>query len=208
MWFRIVTTVALQDMGPSARRPRTASKSATKTSRWVMSLTFAAVTCATSGTPRALVTMWCLDPALRRSVGFGPVFFPRASRDRPAAHHRPALVRAVPVGAARRGGSHAKRRQTPACCHSTKRRQHVLPEPHPISRGNICHGNPPRNTNRMPVNAGRSETRGRPPPRRARRRGFGSNGSRRAHSASSKRGCAMRDRTKSTAQVQGISQRF
>ena len=38
--------------------------------------------------------------------------------------------------------------------------------------------------------------------------GFGSNGSRRAHSASSKRGCAMRDRTKSTAQVQEISQRF
>lgn len=79
MWFRIVTTVALQDVGPSARpprRPRTASKSATKTSRWVMSLTFAAVTCATSGTPRALVTMWCLDPALLRSVGFGPVFFP------------------------------------------------------------------------------------------------------------------------------------
>jgi hypothetical protein len=61
-----------------------------------MSLTFAAVTCATSGTPRALVTMWCLDPALRRSVGFGPVFFPRASRDRPAVHHRPALVEPSP----------------------------------------------------------------------------------------------------------------
>ena len=67
---------------------------------------------------------------------------------------------------------------------------------------------PPRSTNRMPVSAARSETRGRPPRRRARRRGFGSNGSRRAHSASSKRGCAMRDRTKSTAQVQEISQRF
>ena len=101
-----------------------------------------------------------------------------------------------------------KRRQTPARSHSTKRRQHVLPEPHPISRGNICHGNPPRSTNRMPVSAARSETRDRPPRRRARRRGFGSNGSRRAHSTSSKRGCAMRDRTKSTAQVQEISQRF
>lgn len=63
---------------------------------------------------------------------------------------------------------------------------------------------PPRGTNTMPVSAARSETRG----RRARRRRFGSNGSRRAHSASSKRGCAMRDRTKSTAQVQEISQRF
>ena len=59
-----------------------------------------------------------------------------------------------------------KRRQTPARSLSTKRRQHVLPQPHPISRGNICHGNPPRSTNRMPVSA---------------------------HSASSKRGCAMRD---------------
>ena len=80
MWFRIVATVALQDVGPSARpprRPRTAGKSATKASRWVMSLTFAAVTCATSGTPRASVTMWCLDPALR--IGWvRSSFFPRA----------------------------------------------------------------------------------------------------------------------------------
>jgi hypothetical protein len=97
--------------------------------------------------------------------------------------------------------------ETPARSHFTKRRQHVLPEPHPISSGNICRGNPPRSTNRMPVSAARSETRGRPPCR-ARRWGFGSKGSRRAHSASSKRGCAMRDRTKSTAQVQEISQRF
>ena len=48
-----------------------------------MSWTFAAVTCATSGTPRASVTMWCLDPALRRSVGFGPVFSPRIARTDP-----------------------------------------------------------------------------------------------------------------------------
>ena len=50
-----------------------------------------------------------------------------------------------------------KRRQTPARSHSTKRRQHVLPEPHPISRGNICHGNPPRSTNRMPVSGLRKQ---------------------------------------------------
>jgi len=145
-----------------------------------MSLTFAAVTCATSGTPRAPVTMWCLGPALRRSVGFGPVFFPAHRADRPAVHHHPALVsRPRPRSSARRVS--CKRRQTPARSHFTKRRQHVLPEPHPISRGNICHGNPPRSTNRMPVSV---------------------------HSASSKRGCAMRDRTKSTPQVQEISQRF
>src|SRR6516165_10851843 len=52
MWLRIVATVALQDVGPSARPPAASAnggKSVTKASRWVMSLTFAAVTCATSG---------------------------------------------------------------------------------------------------------------------------------------------------------------
>ena len=119
MWFRIVSTVALHDVGPSARppqRPRTAGKSATKASRWVMSLTFAAVTCATSGTPRASVTMWCLDPALRRSVGFGPVLFARASRGPTRCPPPSTAGRAVPVGAARRGGSDAsdaRRRPVP-----------------------------------------------------------------------------------------------
>jgi hypothetical protein len=118
-----------------------------------MSLTFAAVTCATSGTPRASVTMWCLDPALRRSAGFGPVFFPPAHRAyRPAVHHRPALVEPSRRRSSARRVS-CKRRQTPARSDFTKRRQHVLPEPHPVSRGNICHGNPPRSTNRMPVSA-------------------------------------------------------
>ena len=157
--------------------------------------------------PRASVTMWCLDPALRRSVGFGPAFSPRIARTDPLS----TTVQRWSSRPRRRSSARrvsCKRRQTPARSHSTKRRQHVLPEPHPISGGNICHGNPPRSTNRMPVSAARSETRGRPPRRCARRRGFGSNGSRRAHSASSKRGCAMLDRTKSTAQVQEISQRF
>ena len=47
-------------------------------------------------TPRASVTMWCLDPALRRAVGFGPVFSPAHRADRPAVHHRPALVEPSP----------------------------------------------------------------------------------------------------------------
>ena len=119
MWLRIVATVALQDVGPSARplrRPRTGGKSATEASRWVMSLTFAAVTCASSGIPRASVTVWCLDLALRRSVGFSPVFFPRASRGPTRCPPPSSAGRAVPVGAARRGGSHAspaRRRPVP-----------------------------------------------------------------------------------------------
>jgi hypothetical protein len=34
------------------------------------------------------------------------------------------------------------RSQTPACCHSRKRLQHVIPEPQPISCGNISQGIP------------------------------------------------------------------
>src|SRR5262245_38686524 len=57
-----------------------------------MSFTLAAVTCATSGTPRASVMRWCLDPALRRSVGFGPVFFPAHGADGAAVDDGPPLV--------------------------------------------------------------------------------------------------------------------
>jgi hypothetical protein len=98
--------------------------------------------------------------------------------------------------------------QTPARCHATSRRQHVLPEPHPISRGSICHGSPPRRTNRMPVSAARSGTRGRPPQLTRPRRGFGSSGSMCAHRPSSNNGRAMADRTKSDPAVQEARQRF
>jgi hypothetical protein len=40
------------------------------------SLTLAPVTIATSGTPPASGTTWCLDPGPRRSVGLGPVRSP------------------------------------------------------------------------------------------------------------------------------------
>jgi hypothetical protein len=53
---------------------------------------------------------------------------------------------------------------------------------------------PVRRTNRMPVSAARSETRGRPIVLNRFRGGFGSNGAIRAHRASSIRGLAMRDR--------------
>jgi hypothetical protein len=70
----------------------------------------------------------------------------------------------------------------------------VLPEPQPISFGSICHGTPLRKTNRMPVNAARSGTRGLPIVFHRRRGGFGRSGSIRRHSASSMRRWAMRDR--------------
>jgi hypothetical protein len=92
------------------------------------------------------------------------------------------------------------RRHTPRRCQWTRRRQHVLPDPHPISRGSICHGIPLRSTKRMPVSAARSDTRGRP----MRPRGFGRSGSIRAHNWSSTRRLdrRMADRTKPRDYVQ------
>lgn len=73
---------------------------------------------------------------------------------------------------------------TPAFCQSRKRRQHVIPDPQPISCGNISHGIPLCNTNRIPVKAKRSFNRLRPG--YCRRLGLtGSNGSITDQSASS-----------------------
>lgn len=52
------------------------------------------------------------------------------------------------------------RSQTPACCQSRKRLQHVIPDPQPISCGNISHGMPLRRTNKMPLRQARSDNRG------------------------------------------------
>ena len=43
------------------------------------------------------------------------------------------------------------RSQTPACCQSRRRRQQVIPEPHPISRGRSSQGIPVLRTNTIPV---------------------------------------------------------
>jgi site-specific DNA recombinase len=53
--------------------------------------------------------------------------------------------------------------QTPASVQSRRRRQQVTPQPQPISRGSSSHGMPLCSTNRIPVRAARSGTRGRPP---------------------------------------------
>ncbi len=73
----------------------------------------------------------------------------------------------------RRSNSRCRRSHTPAHCQSRSRRQHVTPEPHPISRGSISHGMPVRSTNKIPVSAARADTGGRPP------FGFGRSGGRR-----------------------------
>ena len=53
--------------------------------------------------------------------------------------------------------------QTPASCQSLRRRQQVIPQPQPISCGNISHGMPLRRTKIIPLSAFLSGTGGRPP---------------------------------------------
>lgn len=77
-----------------------------------------------------------------------------------------------------------RRSHTPISCQSRNRRQHVMPEPQPISCGSISQGMPERSTNNMPLNAARLPIGGRPPLGL----GFsaGNNGSTIAHNSSGK----------------------
>ena len=82
-----------------------------------------------------------------------------------------------------------RRSQTPARCQSRRRRQHVIPEPQPISAGSISQGMPLLSTNKMPLSVARWEIGGRPP------FGFGRSGgirgAIRVHNSSETRGPAM-----------------
>lgn len=71
---------------------------------------------------------------------------------------------------------------TPASFHSARRRQQVMPEPKPSSWGRYSHWIPVCSTNRIPHNAWRSGTRGRPATSFG--PGSGSNGSMSDHSSS------------------------
>ena len=77
----------------------------------------------------------------------------------------------------------------PACCQSRRRRQQVMPLPHPISCGRYSHGMPVLSTNRIPLRQARSGRRGRPP------LGLGGSGGKcgliRSHNSSDTSGLAM-----------------
>ncbi len=102
----------------------------------------------------------------------------------------------------RRSSSRCSRSHTPVACQSRNRRQQVTPEPHPISAGSISHGMPVRRTNRMPLNAARAGTGGRPP------LGFketgGSSGSTISHSNSGTRGVGIPSHKSAQLRVQGF----
>jgi hypothetical protein len=75
-------------------------------------------------------------------------------------------------------------RHTPAFCQARTLRQHVMPEPHPISCGSISQGIPDCKTNRMPVKTRRSSN-GLRPGCILRRRLTGNNGWTIPHNSSS-----------------------
>jgi hypothetical protein len=79
--------------------------------------------------------------------------------------------------------------QTPASCQSRNLRQHVIPDPEPISCGKYSHGIPVFNTKMIPARHARSGTLGRPPRHLALRFCFGNSGSITAHSSSPTNSC-------------------
>lgn len=81
--------------------------------------------------------------------------------------------------------------QTPAACQSLSRRQQVMPEPQPISRGRSAHAVPVLRMNKMPVNALRSSIGWRPGNRFRRGFGGGNNGCTISHNSSDTIGLAI-----------------
>jgi hypothetical protein len=75
------------------------------------------------------------------------------------------------------------RSHTPARCHSSSRRQQVIPEPNPSSWGRCIQAVPVWSTNRIPESASRSERRLRPGYLERRSR-FGKSGSTSSHNSS------------------------
>jgi hypothetical protein len=211
MWLRIVATVALQDVRPSARPPAASANGGQVRDQGVE---VGDVVDVRGGYLRderdaARVGDEMVLGALLAAIGWvrSSFFPPRTARTEPLS----ITVQRWSRRPRRRSSASSvswSRCQTPVRCHWTRRRQHVLPDPQPIWRGNICQGIPDRSTNRMPVRMARSGIGVRPWrwPRFGRR--FGSNGSSRAQIASSMRACDMPDRTKSRVLVQEGHQEF
>ena len=96
---------------------------------------------------------------------FAPLLPPPLARARaPSKESTAARLQSSRTASARRWSkTWCRRSHTPASCQSRKRRQHVMPEPQPISGGSSSHGVPVRSTKTMPASTARSEMRGLPP---------------------------------------------
>ncbi len=134
---------------------------------------------------------WCLEPGRARSVGFGPVFRPPQRRARTTNRPQRMTDRFGPAARNLSSSNSCSWSHTPAFCQSLNRRQHVAPEPKPRRVGKWFQRIPVLNTNRMPLRAARSDTRGRPGSLFARSFAGGSNGSISIHSSSSMIGASI-----------------
>ena len=123
-----------------------------------------------------------------------------AATDALSMQARPQSIRSA--ARSRRSNSRCSASQTPNSCQSRRRRQHVMPDPHPISSGSISHWMPVRSTNRIPVKAARSDTRGLPP--RGRGGAGGNSGSMIDHRTSETRGDAMPLHESAAQAIQGF----
>lgn len=122
-----------------------------------------------------------------RGVGacFGP---PKTARKEPLS--TTALEKSILSAERRRSRSRlCTLLHTPASCQSRSLRQHVIPDPQPISWGRYSHGIPVLSTNKIPVKTSRFGTGGRPPLGLG--GGFGSSGSINSHSSSLSSGLAI-----------------
>ena len=163
---RVVAAIPEHTVRPLPRSPRSPCSggiASTNARASCESFRFAPVRRTASGTPRPSQIRWRLLPRLARSVGFGPVWSPPYTA---RMEQLSTTARDQSIWSSRASQSRSAkwiRSHTPACCQSRKRRQHVIPDPHPSSCGSICQGMPLRRTKTMPVRHARSETRGRPP---------------------------------------------
>ena len=114
-------------------------------------------------------------------ASFSPAPTARTDEESTAAYERSIC----PASRSLSSSSLCSRSRTPALRQSFSRRQQVAPEPKPNTVGRWFHRRPAFNTNRMPFNAARSDTRGRPGCSLRRGLGGGSNGSISVHNSSS-----------------------
>ncbi len=116
-----------------------------------LSRTFAPVSFSARGMPFASVRTWRFVPGSPRSVGIRPVAALLAAI---GALSRDARLKSMPFWRPSRSRSACcGRSHTSAFRQSRKRRQQVIPEPQPISRGSNSQGVPERGTNKIPVSA-------------------------------------------------------
>lgn len=132
-----------------------------------------------------------LGPWSRAIYGVWPGFWP-APIARTEDESRITRERSIwPVARSSARSSSCNRSHTPASCQSRNRRQHVTPEPQPISAGRSRQRSPVRNTNTMPLNAARSGTGLRPGYFSRRAFGCGNRGSILFHNSSSMIGLSI-----------------